>query len=175
VFRQAAFGARRQRCNGTLAVAALKDVRQIQRGFAVERFFAIRNQEAVGDDIVDARMAGGAGKAQIGDLHRRRSPGDDVRAGAGGDALQIDDDVDFMLPDQRGCAGVVKVGNADEMVKRLDHACAQGRTVLAAPVEAVEFEAIARSSSSSSSTVSSETACRQKSEDRKPMRSLSWR
>ncbi len=65
-----------------------------------------RQGEGIGDDVVDGVTAHGAGVAKPVHLHRRRPARHDSRPLAGGEAVQIDQDVDAVIADARRRVGI---------------------------------------------------------------------
>ena len=76
-----------------------------------------RNDEAVGDQIVNERRAHRPGIAQPVDLHGARAASKNRRARAHGVALQIDQDVEPVIPDAAHRHVIRLPGDLDEVLR----------------------------------------------------------
>ena len=101
--REPVFGASRRRIRdravaivGLIAVGKPDDLLRV----AIE--FVLRNDVAIGDDVVDEAGTDRAGKAEIVDLDRSGAHGEDAGPRVLGVSFQVDQDVDLERPDQVG-------------------------------------------------------------------------
>ena len=70
--------------------------------FAEERLLVERQHGRVGEDVIDERRPGGAGKPHIADLDRGGAMGQHPWPAAAGQAVEIDRDVDVEIMEQAG-------------------------------------------------------------------------
>jgi protease-4 len=84
---------------------------------------------AVAEDVVHLGHARGAGIARVLHLDGRRPPRQDAGAGVGGQAVEVDQDVDPVLGDQARRLGVAQRVEVDEVLERRLRAPALGRVV----------------------------------------------
>jgi hypothetical protein len=78
----------------------------------------VRDDEAVGDDVVDEGHAHRPGIAEVMRLHGRRPQGENSGAPFARVAVEVDDDVDFQLAQGRGDHGIAPGLQIDEAVER---------------------------------------------------------
>ena len=85
----------------------------------------IRNHDAVGEDIVNVRVAHGPWKAEVLSLHRRRAVRQNVRRALPGEAHQIDGNVHLHAFEQPRDFEIVLRRSIDEVVDGLDAGAAK--------------------------------------------------
>ncbi len=141
VGRQADFSARQLASGGALAVIGLVDGADRKGRDLVGQAVLGRNGDVVAEQIVEFRHRNRADEAEIGGLDGGRPPAQQGDAAAIGDAVEVDQDVDFIgahLP--RGVL-VGKVFDDAVMVEGGDDAPAKGGPVLVAGAVAENLEA----------------------------------
>ena len=99
----------------------------------------VRHGPAIGDDIVDERR-GGAEALEI-DHERRRPIGKHRAAVAGGEARQVDDDVDLLLADQPRHLEVHHGAHVGEAIEDMFQTRTHGASVACTIGNGVDLEA----------------------------------
>jgi hypothetical protein len=120
--------------------------RQAHDLFAVMALFAGRNNDPVGDDVVDGGVGERAGKAEHVHLHGRGPVGEHTGSRASGDAVQVDCDIERKLLRRTGDFVVPHVPRVDEAVDGTLQPLAPGVARIGAERERgdLEFVAIVR-------------------------------
>ena len=107
-------------------------MRQLHDLLAVEFEMLFWDHYRIGEDVIDIGCAHGPREAQVVDLDGGGTQGKDAGAAVLGETLEIDGDVDLMLPCQGGDVLVAVIGHIEKAVEGFD----QSRPHIVLPVGA---------------------------------------
>src|SRR5262249_54980520 len=99
-------------------IADEKTIGEMDQLFAVVRLLLHRNDDPIGDDIVDVVGARGAGEAEIRDLNRGGTHGENSDPRARCVTVQIDEDPDFTLGHELRDVRITAIMHVNELVER---------------------------------------------------------
>lgn len=111
--------------------------------FGKERLLIVRQDDLVRDHVIYEISPHRSGVAQVIDLNWGRTMRQNFRPTAGGEAFQIDSDVDLLLVEKRGDLAVALRADIVELVEGADQAPTQRALIGRAERDAEHFEASA--------------------------------
>ena len=118
-------------------------LRQLHDPLAKPTLGRERQDGRIADNVIDEVGPGRARIAEVDNLNRRRTTGQDARPGALGVAVQIDDDIGSEIVQQLRDLAIRLRAHVEKSIEGRRDACAQGAAVVRAEGDAEGFEACA--------------------------------